>query len=212
MSKSDWWSIAGKIGCCGRVIPEAALHPEDPMWPSKAGLRYSYSFLLAYSHDDIQRAVEEETALLGERRWYETKDGERIERLGELVMDGEYDNLFRRYFDDACGQVTLMMPRKLIRHTVTDLKPGILEGQHIGKDRDFFLEIILPITFPVQYRGGVNALIGSFLVDYICWRWLETKLPEESQTYAARAKESEEQIKKLLNNVGSVVRRAPSWP
>ena len=173
--------------------------------------RTGYSILFAYSHDDVARAVEEETALLGERRYRERKDGSREELLGEIVMDGEYDNLFRRYFDEACGEVTLAIPRKVIRHTVTDLHPPVIEGENVEKDRDFFLELGLPRSFPVQYRGGVNALIGGFLVDYICGRWLETKSAEDGAKYLARAEGRLEEVKRMLRGAWGEVRRTPSW-
>lgn len=194
-------SIAGREACGG-------CRWEGKTDTGKAG----YSLLFAYSHDDVQRAVEEETALLGERRYRERKDGSREELLGEIVMDGEYDNLFRRYFDEACGAVVQAIPRKVIRHTVTDLHPPVIEGQNVDKDRDFFLELVLPTDFPVQYRGGVNALIGGFLVDYICGRWLETKVAEEGVKYLERADGRQEQLKKMLMGAWGEVRRAPSWP
>lgn len=51
-----------------------------------------------HSQDDVQRAVEEETAHLGERRFRETADGQLgPSMLEEIVMDGEYTNLSTRH-------------------------------------------------------------------------------------------------------------------
>ena len=169
-------------------------------------------FTFMYSHDNLQRLVKEETSLLAERRDEITKDGQTIDRFGLLVMDEEYETMFRRLFSEASAELMTVIPVRLVQHTPTDLLPVFNEFPDFSKDRDFVLFLAMPHNFAPQYKHSIDALIQRFLIDYICWRWFETKSPVDAETYFNRLEKTKRDILDLLNKEFGVMMRMPSFP
>ena len=165
-----------------------------------------------YTHDLIQEAVKMETSLLAERRKETTEDGKEKSRFMELVMDEEYDVLFRRLFLQAHADLMTKIPGKYLAETPTDLRPVFREFPDFHSDRDFCLWLNMQESFVKNYRKSVDVLIEQFLIDYICWRWFETKLPKEAMTYFERMENTKIKILDMLGKRSGDLRRLPSFP
>lgn len=166
-----------------------------------------------HSHDTIQRYVHQETSYLAKRRFRENTQGEAIEMMDELVMDSEHDYLFRRLFQEAKSEIIFVIKPAFIADTPTDLKSVFAEYPDYRRDRDFALYLDVPNTFPVQYHKSIDTKIQQYLIDYILWRWLETKAPEEAATFKARLEKLVLEINNLLNRkYGYYPHKKPSFP
>lgn len=164
--------------------------------------------ILIYTHDRIQKGVKEETSYLAMRR----KDETGAEMLTELVMDEQYETLFKRLFNDAHAEVMLRIPASYLTGTPTDLNPIYTEFPDFRQDRDFCLYLKMHNDFPQQYLKSVDIKILQFLIDYVCYRWLETKSPNDSQTYFGRLAKTQQDILRLISRTGTPMRRLPSFP
>lgn len=164
-----------------------------------------------FSHDSIQKAVKQETSLLAERKTIDTQNGERS-FFEELVMDEEYDILFRRLFLEAHAEIMKIIPPKFLNSTPTDLSSTFTEFQDFRQDRDFALWLNTKCDFTEQYKKSIGIKIQQFLVDYICWRWLETKSPQDAITYYSRLNKNLLLIKELLFRIIHPLRKKPSFP
>lgn len=176
-----------------------------------------------YSKDLIQRGVKMETSYLAERRPYphpapavsDLPDSENLrgEMYNELlVMDEEYDELFRRLFFQARAEISANIASRYLSNTPTDLEPVYREFPDFRQDRDFALWLDMPCDFPLQYQKSIDIKIEQFLIDYVCWRWLETKSPADAVTYQARLEQLKEDIRLLLVRRDGGIRRKPSLP
>jgi hypothetical protein len=58
----------------------------------------------------------------------------------------------------------------------------------------------MPDDFNFHLSKPVDAKIRQFMVAYIIYRWLETKLPEQAITCLARAENIISDVKRLLNS------------
>lgn len=170
-------------------------------------------WLYTISHDDVSKAVEEETAILGERRRLETKGGDVVSLLEELVMDGEYDNLFRRYFDDARAELVSLLPTRCLEGSPSGGDPKWLDGTDVRSERDFVLWIWLKKDMPLAYRSTIDKLLLRYLVDYVVYRWLETKSEGDAASYYNRLEGTKGRIVKVVNyRGGRGLKRKPSFP
>ncbi|MDR2684256.1 MAG: hypothetical protein LBB53_02595, partial [Prevotellaceae bacterium] len=151
-------------------------------------------FIFIYTHDLIQKAVKLETSLLAERRSEQTKDGTVVNLFDELVMDEEYDVMFRRLFLEAHAELLSSMPSCFIKNTPTDLRPVFREFPDFRRDRDFVLWLEVSDAYPQQYKKSIDIKIELFLIDYICYRWLETKSPNDSAVYLLRLEKTKNEI------------------
>ena len=140
-----------------------------------------------YTHDNIQKLVKQETSYIAERRASPTlNQGENFgSQAGELyndllVMDEEYDILFKRLFDEAHAEIVFNISSRHLAETPTDLEPVFREFPDFSQDRDFPLWLDVDGSFPMQYKKSIDIKIQQFIVDYICWRWLETKSPADA--------------------------------
>lgn len=165
-----------------------------------------------FTHDNIQKGVKLETSLLAVRHREQSPKGEEVSRYEELVMDEGYDVLFKRLFEQAHAEVIATIPSQYIAHTHTDLTPVVREFADFSKDRDFVLWVDMPEEFPMQYRKSIDIKVEQFMIDYICWRWFETKLPQEAISYYGRLESTKEEIQRMLNKRKGGVRRMPSFP
>lgn len=152
-----------------------------------------------FTHDLIQQDVKQETSLLGERRSaVNPKTGEERPLYEQLVMDEEYDYLFRRLFNEAQSVVLAAIPGRYLKGTPTDFKP-LLEHREYDNNKDWILAIRPGENgMPMQYRKAWDSEVEGLLTDYITYRWLETKSPEDAQGYFVRVASRAETLKKLL--------------
>lgn len=67
------------------------------------------------------------------------------------------------------------------------VESGYFEFEDFSKKRDFCLMLCMPDDFIRVVTDAVDSKIRQFLIAYIMYRWLETKLPEEAQIYLERA-------------------------
>lgn len=173
-----------------------------------------------YTKDLIQRAVKMETSLLAERRPSPTQSQPpsgspltEVEMYNDtLVMDEEYEELFRRLFFQAHAEVILHIPSNYLTDTPTDLAPVFREFPDFRQDRDFALWLRMHDDFPVQYKKSIDIKIEQLLIDYICYRWFETKSPQDAMTYYSRLEPTADEIKRLLVRKEGPMRRLPSLP
>ena len=167
-----------------------------------------------YTHDNIQKAVKMETSLLAERRASYADGGQMSGEMYNdlLIMDEEYEALFKRLFLQAHAEVIKNIPVGYLKNTPTDLEPIYREFPDFRQDRDFVLWLILPETFPLQYKKSIDIKIEQFIIDYICWRWLENKSPQDANFYFVRLEQLVGDWKKLLANRTVGMRRMPSFP
>jgi hypothetical protein len=162
--------------------------------------------------DNIQKQVEMETSLLAERRRREFKDGTSEELLDELVMDEEYEILFKRLFNEGGAEVVKGISSNYLVGTPTDMEAVWREFPDFSQDRDFYLWLNMHDDFVLQYKKSIQVKLQQFLIDYVCWRWLETKSPDDAKTYLARLGVTMGDIQKLLIRKERPLRRLPSFP
>ena len=148
--------------------------------------------------DMLSKAVKLETSLLAERRHKEYKDGTSEDLMDELVMDEEYEILFKRLMNDGKADIMLNLSSNLLVDTPTDLEPVYSEFPDFRQDRDFNLFLNLHADWPTQYKKTVENKLQQYLIDFICYRWLETKSPNDAATYYSRLHTTLEDVRRLL--------------
>ena len=163
-----------------------------------------------FTHDAIQNAVKEETSLLAERR-PDSADPTALYN-DQLVMDEEYDTLFRRLFQDAHAEIITHISSNYLADTPTDIEPLLSEFPDFSEERDFALWLTMHDDFPLQYVKSIGIKLKQFVIDYICWRWLETKAPNEAVSYYNRTQYVMKDVKELLIRKINPIRRYPSFP
>ena len=165
-----------------------------------------------FSRDAIQKGVKLETSLLAERRFRELKTGELQELFQELVMDEEYDVLFKRLFDQARAEIVQNISSNYLTEMPTDMGEIYREFPDFQQDRDVALYLKMHCDFPLQYKKSIDVKIEQFLIDYICWRWLETKSPDDAVFFFSRLETLLYDIRRLLIRKSTPMRRLPSFP
>ena len=134
-----------------------------------------------FSHDHILKAVMQESALYAERKSSETGDP----LFEQLVFDEEYELKFRELFFDAQANV-LDRFSPYLRYTA-EPDTEIFEEANVDRDRDFTFALLMPSDYNTHYNKMVSIKTREFLVAYIMYRWLETKVPQEAGIYKDRA-------------------------
>ena len=157
--------------------------------------------IFIFSHDNIFLGVKEESSYLAERK-YDQNDNTLFE---ELVFDEEYLTKFRELFFDAQAEVT---PAVSAYMKELPLNPGYFETQDFSEDRDYVISLVMPDDFNAHMAKPIDIKIKQFLIAYIMYRWLETKLPEEAATYLQRATRVLSEAKALLEKRTKPERRA----
>lgn len=172
-----------------------------------------------YTYDNIQMLVHQETSYLAKRRSspdlnqgenFGAQSGELFNDL--LVMDTEHDVLFRRLFLEAQAEISLRISSNYFKDLPTDFKPSDNGHPDFKSADDFLLLLRMHDDFAMEYKKSIDIKIKQFIIDYICWRWLETKSPRDSQSYLARFEKTIEDIKSLLIRKLRGLRRLPSFP
>lgn len=132
---------------------------------------------------EIQQRAEQETAEIGKRRL----DQQGNSLLEQLIMDSEYQLLFRNYFREACVQAL----DKCQAYTKHRLSPtGEDDNDTTRKDEDFFATLRLPDTFSIPAANLIDRDIYNHLLACVLYRWFEFKLPQEAQIFRERSKEN----------------------
>lgn len=172
-----------------------------------------------HTYDNIQMLVHQETSYLAERRSspllsrderFDAQSGELFNDL--LVMDKEYDVLFRRLFLEAQAEISLRISSNYFKDLPTDFKPENNGHPSFKYGDDFLLLLQMHDDFAIEYKKSIDVKIQQFIIDYICWRWFETKSPRDAQFYFERWNKTISDIKSLLMRRLRGMRRLPSFP
>lgn len=165
------------------------------------------------THDLIQKAVKLETSQLAKRRLKETSGAPEM-MIDELVLDDAYANAltFKNLFDEAHAELMMKIPANNLAATQTDMNSIHEANQNYREDTDFALFINIDDHFPSQYTKTIDIKIQNFFMDYICYRWLETKSPNDAKSYFSRIEKTQDDILKLLNRRDRPMRRLPGFP
>ena len=153
-----------------------------------------------FSHDNIFAGVKQETSLLAERKFDEDNNS----LFEELVFDEEYLIKFRELFFDAQAEVT---PALSAYMRDIPVEGGYFEEQDFSSDRDYIFNLLMPDDWNFHLVKPVDIKIRQFLIAYIVYRWLETKLPQEALIYQQRAKDVLQDAKVLLDKRTRPIRR-----
>jgi hypothetical protein len=151
-----------------------------------------------FTRDWLQKAVKAETSLLAVRRQKKLADGSVTDMMEELVMDEAYEVMLRRLFLEAHAELISKLSVNYLIDTPTDLSSLLQEFPDFRQDRDFSLWLNVSNEWPRQYQKTLDIKMQQFLIDYVCWRWLETKSPEDALSYAQKLPGTSNQIKELL--------------
>jgi len=157
-----------------------------------------------YSHDNIFASVKQESSHLAIRKKDET--GESL--FEQLVFDEAYLILFRQLFFDAQAEVTPALSGYMKDIPV---EAEFFETQDFSENRDYTFNLLMPDDWNFHLTRPVDIKIKQFIVAYIMWRWLETKLPQEAAAYLARATSVLDEAKALLNKRTKPIRRAHGY-
>jgi len=152
-----------------------------------------------YSHDNIFASVKQEASLLAVRR-YDKNDNNLFD---ELVFDEGYLILFRQLFFDAQAEVTVAL---LAYMRDVPVEPINFETQDFSKDRDFVFWLVMPEDWNFHLAKPVDIKVKEFIVAYIMYRWLETKLPDESLIYLQRTNSALEKARIMLEKRTKLMR------
>lgn len=143
-----------------------------------------------HSGESIFKGVKQESSHVAVRR----KDEQGTPTFEELVFDEEYMILFRELFFDARANITSACSAYL--KTVTD--DGVFDSQNFDTEQNFALQLTLPNTFVASMSDSVSIKMKAYLIAYIMYRWMETKLPNEAGTYLMRAETHLQDMKRFL--------------
>lgn len=155
---------------------------------------------IVHSHDDILKAVKQESSLFALQR---ANDENKL--FDTLILDEDNDILFRRLFFDAQINVTTAC-MAYIRIDV----PTYNELQDFSKSRDFVLQLTMPPTFSNQIIPALGIKIKEHLIAYIMYRWLETK-QQEAPIFKERADMALYEVKKYVGMRNKPLSRQPKW-
>ena len=148
--------------------------------------------ILVYPHDRIFAAVKQESSLLAERK----TDSKGNTLFEALVFDEEYLVKFRELFFDAQAEIL-----KSVSAYLADSSSAYQDLSDFWENRDFFLALNLCDGFKLSRT--VDFSINQFLIAYIMYRWLETKLPDEASVYLERSSGKKKDIKNMLDGADS---------
>ena len=157
--------------------------------------------VLIYSRDSVFQSVKQESSLLAERKF--DANGESL--FEQLVFDEEYPVLFRQLFFEAQAEVTVALSGYM---KDVPVEPDYFETQDFTKDTDYIVCLSVPKDWNFHLAKPVDIKVKEFIVAYILYRWLETKLPEEASVYLRRAQSVLEDAKGMLEKRTKPVRTA----
>lgn len=155
------------------------------------------------TQEEIQKAVAMESSILGVR----TKDNNGDTMLDELVLDQAYELFLRQYFLDARSRLIMDF-----QAYTKNIDPGTVyfDSEDATSYTDFVFAVDLPETFNKNMLIPITTNIKEFIVAYIMYRWLETKMPNIAGVYKSRTDAIVEVLKTLFNARTALLRRKPS--
>lgn len=155
------------------------------------------------TQEEIQKAVARESSILGVR----TKDNNGDTMLDEIVFDEEYQLSLRDYFLDARGRLIMDF-----QAYTKNVDPGevYFDSEDADSYKDFVFAVDLPETFNKNMLVPITTNIKEFIVAYIMYRWLETKMPNIAGVYKLRTDAIIGVLKSLFNARTVLLRRKPS--
>ncbi|GHV51409.1 hypothetical protein FACS1894181_13200 [Bacteroidia bacterium] len=163
--------------------------------------------IFIYGHDNMLQDVKQEASHLAVRKRDKlgnSEDNDRNSYFDLLAFDEGYLSKFRELFFDAQADVTQAISAHMKE---VPLQPGYLELHDFSQDRDYIVKLAMPDDFNPHLAKPVDIKIRQFIIAYIMYRWLETKLPEEAAIYIERAAKVKDDIKKMLDTHAKPVRR-----
>lgn len=144
-----------------------------------------------YTQESVFRAIKEESSQLAIRKT--DKDGNSL--FDNLVFDEAYLITFRRLFFDAQAEVI----SALEAYIPNDDTAFFFEPEDFSKDINFSFVLCFPGDFKKALAKPIEIKVRQFLLTYIMYRWLETKLPDEAAVYLKRSEALLNESKELLD-------------
>ncbi|MDR1526222.1 MAG: hypothetical protein LBS46_00950 [Dysgonamonadaceae bacterium] len=157
-----------------------------------------------FSHDEIFQAVKLESSLFAIRQ--ANKEEESL--FEQLVFDEEYLILFRQLFFEAQAEVTVIVSGYL---KPIPKEPEYFETQDFSADRDYTLTLAMHDNWNFHLSRPVDIKIKEFIVAYILYRWLETKIPLTAAVYRDRSFSVLADVRILLEKRLVPVRRSHGY-
>ena len=158
-----------------------------------------------YSHDNIFQGVKQEASQLAIRK--ADKDGNSL--FEQMVFDEAYLIKFRELFFDAQAEVTPALSAYMKDIAV---EPEYFEPQDFTQNRDYTFSLLMPDDFNFHLVRPIDIRLKQFLISYIMYRWLETKMPNDAATFFDRAGKTLADVRSSLNvRVGRIQRWAGYW-
>jgi len=143
---------------------------------------------IVQTHDEIFKGVKQESSLLAVR--LHEAPGTPI--FEEIVFDEDRLILFRDLFFDARSNVESACSAYFCAQDDV-----VFDSQDFSLDKDFTLQLHIH-DFLQQMANNVSMKMKYYLIAYVMYRWLETKLPNEAATYYARAETHLQDMKRYL--------------
>ncbi|MCL2650322.1 MAG: hypothetical protein FWD60_04745 [Candidatus Azobacteroides sp.] len=160
--------------------------------------------MFIYSHDNIFASVKQEASLLAIRRT--DADGNNL--FEQLVFDEAYLILFRQLFFEAQAEVTVAFSGYM-KDVPTEA--DYFETQDFFENRDYVFYLVMPDDWNFHLFKPVDIKVKEYLIAYIMYRWLETKLPQEAATYLQRATAVLDDSRNLLEKRIKIMRRVTGF-
>ena len=157
--------------------------------------------IFIFPHDIIFQGVKQESSQLAIRK--SDKEGNPL--FEQIVFDEAYLPKFRELFFDAQAEVTPAVSRYM---RDVPVESEYFEYQDFSKNRDYTFVLAMPDDFNMHIGKPVDIKIRQFLIAYIMYRWLETKLPDEANVYMERANAVLQEAKGLLERRTKAIRRS----
>ena len=159
-----------------------------------------------FNKEYIKQAVIQETSYVAERQQNlelpQHKDGRNnlFEQL--FIFDDHQQTLFDRYFDEAYSKLIGHVPTGYLRDAeqIEDYKDG---------DKVLFLSIE---SYPLSFKDALKVEMDKFIIEYIIWRWLASKLPKIAGEFYESMQTSLESVSSLMMRRTRMMRRKPSFP
>ncbi len=155
-----------------------------------------------FSHDNIAEAIKQESSLYAERKM--SAEGENL--FEHFVFDEEYYRKLRELFFDAQAMV---MDRYGAYMQYESDESYLFEESDFTIDRDFAFTLLMPCDYNQFYNKQVSIKTREFIVAYIMYRWLETKVPEEAAVYKERSDKTLMDARAYLEKRIATTRRKP---
>jgi len=157
-----------------------------------------------FSHDNIFASVKQEASHLAVRKYDANEDS----LFDTLVFDEGYLIKFREVFFEAQGEIT---PALSAYMQDVPVRSENFEEKDFTRDRDYYVTLLMPDDWNFHLVKPLDSKIKEFIVAYIMYRWLETKLPDVSIVYLQRATVLLDSIKKMLNSAHPIRRIHGYW-